>query len=105
MIQAFEKQGERTEKGKPLRQALPAAAALMDEVRAVWGAEWADAALREGLRLQREHARMLAERGQAAADAWLQMQQPKVPTLVLHEAGQTIGAMPGRRPKQQRPRP
>lgn len=97
MIQAFEKQRERTEKGKALRQALPAAAALMDEVRALWGAEWADAALREGLRLQREHARLQAERGQAAADAWLGLQHPKAPTLALHEAGHMIGCMPGRR--------
>lgn len=97
MIQALVKQGERTEKGKPLRQAMPAAAALMDEVRAIWGAAWADAALREGLRLQRKHARLVAERGQPAADAWLNAQQPKVPTLALHEAGQVVGAMPGRR--------
>ena len=98
MIQALEKQKESQKKGKPLRDALPAAAALMDEIRAVWGQAWADDALREGLRLQREHARMVTEHGTLQADRWLDAQKPSGPSIVLLESDQSIGALPGRRP-------
>ena len=98
MIQALEKQKESQKKGKPLRDALPAAAALMDEIRAVWGQAWADDALREGLRLQREHGRLVAEHGVLHANLWLDAQQPSGPSIVLREADQSVGALPGRRP-------
>lgn len=95
MTQALEKQEEGKEKSKPLRQVLPDAAELMDEVRALFGSAWANAALREGLRLQREHARLSAERGQPAADAWLAAQQGAAPALSLRQEDTLVGRLPG----------
>lgn len=82
-----------------LRQAMPGAAALVDELRQSLGRDWVDAALREGLRLQREHARQVAELGQAVADAWLARRRSAVPTLALEEGGRWIGALPGNVPE------
>lgn len=64
----------------------------------MFGAEWADQALREGIKLQREHARRLAQHGQAQADAWLDMQGSAVPVLRIQQEGRAVGALPGRRP-------
>lgn len=81
-----------------LREAMPAAAALVDELRQMFGQAWVDAALREGLRLQREHARRAAEQGQAAADQWLDAQLLKAPAIRVAEAGKVVGALVGNRP-------
>lgn len=78
-----------------MRQALPDAAALMDELRQMFGAAWADAALREGLRLQREHARLLAEQGARTAQAWLQS-QGRAPALSLRQDEHVVGLLPRR---------
>lgn len=74
---------------------MPAAAALMDEIRTLFGQAWADAALREGLRLQREHARVVAAQGQAKADRWLSQQRSAVPALSLREGAVVVGRLAG----------
>ena len=81
-----------------LRQAMPGAAALVDEMRQLFGQAWVDAALREGLRLQREHARLVAQTSQGAADAWLLSQRSGKPALAVVEGGAWIGALPGNKP-------
>ena len=78
-----------------MRQVLPDAAALMDELRQMFGAAWADAALREGLRLQREHAQLLAEQGTRTAQAWLQT-QGRTPALSLRQGEHVVGLLPRR---------
>jgi hypothetical protein len=83
-------------KGKGLRSEMPGSAALVDELRALFGADWVDAALRQGMSLQREHARLGAERGQAAADAWLRQQRPTGPALQLVEGDRQVGLLPAR---------
>jgi len=77
---------------------MPGAAALVDELRALFGQAWVDAALREGLRLQREHAQRVADAGQGAADAWLASQRSGKPALALVEGGTCIGALAGNKP-------
>lgn len=77
---------------------MPAAAALMDEMRQMFGQAWVDAALREGLRLQREHAQRVADAGQGAADTWLASQRSGKPVLRIAEGDVAVGALPGNRP-------
>lgn len=77
---------------------MPAASALVDEMRQLFGQAWVDAALREGLRLQREHARLVAQTSQASADAWLLSQRSSKPALAVVEGGACIGALPGNKP-------
>jgi hypothetical protein len=91
------KEEEGVKKGG-LRQAMPGAAALVDELRQMFGQAWVDAALREGLRLQREHARRAAEQGQAAADQWLDVQPLGARAVRVQEAGKVVGALVGNRP-------
>ena len=93
-----EAMSEDTRKAGSMRQAMPEAAALMDEVRVMFGKAWADQALREGMRLQREHARRIAEHGARQADAWLDRQRTVGPVLTLRQDGNDVGLMPGRAP-------
>lgn len=79
-----------------LRAEMPAAAELMDEIRSLFGQAWADAALREGLRLQREHARLAGTHGPAHADRWLRLQRPPAAALSLREGGAVVGRLAGR---------
>lgn len=81
-----------------LRTEMPAAAALVDELRTMFGAELVNTALRAGVALQREHAARVARDGQAAADAWLDAQPGSGPVLRVSEAGRTVGELPGRQP-------
>lgn len=82
--------------GGGLRQQLPQAAALVDELRVSLGRDWVDAALRQGLRIQREHQARAAEHGVKAANAWLARQAPAGPTLRVVEAGVAVGMLPGK---------
>lgn len=59
---------------KTAREAMPATAALVDELRQVFGQEFVDGAIAAGQRARRDHARMVLTVGQAAADAWLARQ-------------------------------
>lgn len=81
-----------------LREQMPGAAALVDELRAMFGQAWVDAALREGLRLQREHAQRVADAGQGPADAWLASQRSQAPALALQEGSVVVGALAGNAP-------
>lgn len=66
-----------------MREALPEAAALVDELRQMFGREWIDAALRRGMAMQRAQAQ---GREETAHGAVLRVEQ-----------GQTaIGALPRR---------
>lgn len=94
--QREEEQGAEKKKGGGLRDAMPEAARLVDELRAALGRQFVDDALRQGLRLQREHARLQLERGHAAADAWLGAQRPATASLRLVEAGRQVGELPAR---------
>lgn len=78
-----------------LRDEMPGAAALVDELRAAFGQAWVDAALREGLRLQREHQRRARSEGGASADAWLALQGARLPALALTQADRQVGCLPG----------
>lgn len=60
---------------KPGNRVMPATAALVAELRAVFGAERIDAAIRAGQQGRREYRRRVAEHGQAEADAWLRRQR------------------------------
>lgn len=82
-------------RGGGMRAAMPHAAALVDELRAAFGRQWVDDALREGLRLQREHNRLQQQQGSAAADAWLSRQRPGRPSLRIVEAGIQVGELAG----------
>ena len=86
------------QKREGLRRQMPNAAALVDEMRQLFGQAWVDAALREGLRLQREHAQRVADAGQGAADAWLASQRSSKPALAVAEGEVWIGALPGNQP-------
>jgi len=93
---SYPQKGDEMVKGGSLRAAMPAAAALVDELRALLGREMVDAALSTGVRLQREHARLAAELGHGHADAWLAAQSPAGPALSVTQAGRTVGLLPGR---------
>jgi hypothetical protein len=61
-----------------MRDAMPGAAALVDELRAAFGREFIDAALRNGMSLQRT--------GEARPG----------PSIVIREGAQVVGAVPAR---------
>lgn len=82
-------------RGGGMRAAMPHAASLVDELRQALGRQWVDDALREGLRLQREHSRLKQLQGAAAADAWLRRQRPGKPSMRISEAGVQVGELPG----------
>ncbi len=61
-----------------MREAMPAAAALVDELRGLFGADLIDQALRNGVSLQRT--------GEARPG----------PSIVVREGAQVVGAVPAR---------
>lgn len=83
-------------RGVGLRQAMPESARLVDQLRELFGRQWVDDALRRGIALQREHARIASLRGAAAANAWLRVQRVTGPSLRLLEAGRQVGELPER---------
>lgn len=93
-----QEKGVETEKnegrGGGLRQAMPESARLVDQLRELFGRQWVDDALRRGMSLQREHARIAQLKGAAAAQAWLRVQRVPGPSLRLLEAGQQVGELP-----------
>ncbi len=99
MKAAQEKAGgglQKNEVGGGMREQMPESARLVDQLREQMGREWVDAALREGIRLQRQHADRRARHGQARADAWLAAQRPAGASLRLLEAGLQVGELPTR---------
>lgn len=77
-----------------LRAEMPGVAAIVDDLRAALGAQVVDAAIAAGVKLQREHARIVATQGQAVADGWLSRQRTPAGSFRAVEAGRTVGAMP-----------
>ena len=73
---------------------MPGVAGIVDDLRAVFGAEVIDGAIAAGVKLQREHARIVATQGQAVADGWLARQRTPKGAFMAAEAGRTVGAMP-----------
>lgn len=76
-----------------LREAMPLTAALVDELRAVWGHERINRLIARGQYLRREHARILAVLGQAEADRWLAWEQRKGGWFGAQEGGRQVGVM------------
>lgn len=76
-----------------LREAMPMTAALVDELRAVWGDERINRLISRGQQLRREHARILAVLGQAEADRWLAWEQRKGGWFGAVEGGRQVGVM------------
>lgn len=77
-----------------MRDQMPVVAGIVDDLRQAFGAPVIDAAIAAGVRLQREHARILATQGQAVADGWLARQRTPAGCFRAVEAGRTVGAMP-----------
>lgn len=76
-----------------MRDAMPLTAALVDELRQVWGADKINQLISRGQYLRREHARILAVLGQAEADRWLMREQRKGAWFGAVEAGRQVGVM------------
>lgn len=83
------------EKKAGLRDVMPDTAALVDDLRAMWGAERVNAAIATGVRLQREHARLVAIQGQHAADLWLKRQPTPMGCFRAVEGGRQVGVLKG----------
>ena len=72
-------------------QVMPATAALVAELRAVWGAERIDAALAAGQQARREFKRLEGLHGAAHAQAWLGRQKWPHGRFWASEGGREIG--------------
>lgn len=79
-----------------MREAMPGAASLVDELRSAFGRDWVDAALRQGIALQRRAEQIQAQQGVAAAQAWLARQRPSGASLRLREGELQVGELPVR---------
>lgn len=77
-----------------MREAMPEAAKLVDELRLAFGREWVDAALRQGIALQRRAEQLQAQQGRASAQAWLARQRPAGAALRLREGDLQVGELP-----------
>lgn len=76
-----------------MREAMPLTAALVDELRRVWGADAINRLISRGQFLRWEHARILAVLGQAEADRWLSREQRKGGWFGAAEGGRQVGVM------------
>jgi hypothetical protein len=65
-------QPDNVKKGRAL---MPETAALVDELRALWGVERVNAAIAAGQRARRDYQARVETQGQARADAWLRSQK------------------------------
>lgn len=70
---------------------MPETAALVDELRAVLGAEKVDAAIRAGQRAKREYAALVASQGQRRADVWLASKKWPGGVFWASEGGHEVG--------------
>jgi hypothetical protein len=77
-----------------MRQHMPVTAGIVDDLRQAFGAAVVDGAIAAGVKLQREHARIVATQGQAVADAWLARQRTPGGAFRAAEGGRVVGAMP-----------
>lgn len=74
---------------------MPGVAAIVDDLRAAFGPAVVDAAIASGQALRRKHAGMVADVGQAQADAWLARQHPVAGSFWAEEGGHTVGIRRG----------
>jgi hypothetical protein len=79
------------ERAKPAAQAMPVCAALVDEMRRVWGVDVVNRALAASQQARRAYAAIQAEKGQPAADAWLKRQKWPHGRVWLQEGGREVG--------------
>ncbi len=85
------KDGEKAAPAKQGRALMPGVAAIVDDMRRVYGAQVVDAAITAGLRARREHAAILQANGAAAAARWLRAQQFPQGCFHAEEAGHEAG--------------
>lgn len=86
------------------RQLMPLTAEMVDELRALLGAEWVDAAIKAGVQARREYLRLEQEQGKPAADAWLAAQTFPKGAFWAQEGQHTVGMLPPRPAAASRPR-
>lgn len=74
------------------RQAMPEVAAFIDLCRAAYGGQFVDvdAAMATAQQARREHAQVLAEQGEAAAERWLLRNAHRC-IFQAEEGGRTVG--------------
>ena len=76
---------------KPAAQVMPVTAQIVADLRAWFGAEKVDAAIKAGQQARREHQRRLGQFGQAQADAWLARQSFPLGLFWAEEGAHTVG--------------
>lgn len=76
------------------RQAMPEVAAFIDLCRAAYGGQFVDvdAAMATAQQARREHVKVLAEQGEAAAARWLLRNAHRC-TFYAEEGGRTVGLL------------
>lgn len=77
--------------GKSMREKMPAAAEIVDELRQVFGTAMIDAAVVAGQQARREFDRLEAEHGLAHAQAWLARQRFPLGRFWASEGGHEVG--------------
>lgn len=80
-----------TEEKRKAAAAMPVCAAWVEELRQALGTERVNAAMAAGQQARRAYARIQAEQGQQAADAWLRRQRWPQGRLYLAEGGKEVG--------------
>lgn len=76
-----------------MRDAMPLTAAVVDDLRAVWGDALVNRCIARGQSLRRDHSRIVATQGQAEADRWLAREQAKGVWFGAVEGGRQVGVM------------
>lgn len=74
-----------------LREAMPATAEIVDDLRRELGAEIVDRALAAGVKAQKRYAAWLAGHGEDAAQRWLEAQRFEGGSFWASEGGRTVG--------------
>lgn len=77
--------------GRAGRALMPETAAMVDELRAAYGAEMVDAAIAAGQQARREYQRRVQAFGEASARAWLARQPFPRGCFWATEAGREVG--------------
>lgn len=72
---------------------MPETAALVDELRALWGVERVNAAIAAGQRARRDYQARVETQGRERADAWLRSQKFPQGCFGAVEDGHEVGVM------------
>lgn len=72
------------------RAAMPLVAQIVDQWRAQFGAAFVDQQMATAQQARREHAQVLAQQGQVAADRWHRANAHRC-TFIAQENGRTVG--------------